>query len=150
MLTIFSPHLAALSDGSSRGFAIAKFDREENAQKAIADLNGKLIDGRKTEVRHDLGLETLKGKQKNIYVSQLPTESTEEEIKEVFGRIGTVESINLQKSSKTGVVWAILQYATAEEAILAVDTLHHTKFGHDSGTEIIVRLDRKVSKPLKK
>jgi len=108
-------------------------------------LNNTLVRGRKIEVRHDRGVETLSGKQTRIYVSQLPTECDEAGIREVFGRVGTIELLKLCNSTKSGTVWAILQYASAEEATAAVDTFHHAKFG-PLETEIIVRLDRKVGK----
>jgi len=135
----FSP----LSDGSSRGFAIVKFDKEQDAQKMIDELDGSMIADRKIEVRRDRGVETLRGKQKRIYVSQLPSECSEAEIREVFEGIGKIESIELCKRGKTNTVWAILCYESTDAAISAVEQLHHTKFGE---SELVVRLDRKVAK----
>jgi RNA recognition motif-containing protein len=102
-----------------------------------------MIAGRKIEVRYDRGIETLKGKQKSVYVSQLPTECTEAEIRELFGSVGAIESVELNKSSKNGAVWSILHYESTDAAISAVEKLHHTMF---DSSELVVRLDRKVAK----
>lgn len=109
----------------------------------IDELDGSMIADRNIEVRRDRGVETLRGKQKNIYISHLPTECSEAEIREVFERIGKIESIDLYKRGKANTVWAILRFESTDAAISAVELLHHTKFGE---SELVVRLDRKVTK----
>ncbi len=135
-------------DGSSRGFAIAKFDLEKDAENAIKALNGATHSGRVLEARFDRGVEAVSGDRKCVYVGNLPLDCTAEELKAFFGTVERVQSVQLQ--SKSGVsAWAIVAYDSMADAIAATKRYSGKEF-RSAGPLLSVRLDRKIGKPVAK
>jgi len=107
----------------SRGFGYVQFDKKENATAAIEKLNnstqfGKeinaIIHSKKNE-REDAGEHFT-----NLYVKNIPTNYSEENVKQLFGEFGEVVSVAL-KGNGTDI--AFVTYKTHEQAAAAIDAL---------------------------
>jgi len=63
---------------------------------------------------------------KKLYVGNLPYETTEEQIKELFGQVGTVESVTIitDKYSGRSKGFGFVEMASEEEAQKAIETLN--------------------------
>lgn len=74
---------------------------------------------------------------KKLYVGNLPYSSTEEELKEMFGRIGSVESVSIitDRFSGKSKGFGFVEMASEEEASKAVSELSGQEIG---GRKIIV------------
>ena len=68
---------------------------------------------------------------KKLYVGSLPYSTTDEELKELFGKVGTVESANVisDKFSGRSKGFGFVEMSTDEEAQKAIDELNGTQVG---------------------
>jgi cold-inducible RNA-binding protein len=63
---------------------------------------------------------------RRLYVGNLPYKTTDEDLNELFGRAGTVESVRVMRDLATGRArgFAFVQMATDAEAQKAVEQFH--------------------------
>ena len=68
---------------------------------------------------------------RKLFVGNLPYDSTEGDLQEVFARAGTVDSVTLMKDNMTGRPrgFGFVEMSTDEEAAKAVEELNETDFG---------------------
>jgi cold-inducible RNA-binding protein len=73
---------------------------------------------------------------RKLYVGNLPYEVGETELQELFGRAGSVESVNVMRDQMTGRArgFAFVEMSTDEEAQNAISTLNGTQVGGRSLT----------------
>lgn len=66
-----------------------------------------------------------------MYVGNLPYETGEQDLQELFGRVGSVESVNVMRDQATGRArgFAFVEMGTEEGAKQAIEQLHDTQFG---------------------
>ncbi|MBU1179686.1 RNA-binding protein [Patescibacteria group bacterium] len=71
---------------------------------------------------------------KKLYVGSLPYSATDEELKELFGKVGTVESANVisDKFSGRSKGFGFVEMSTDEEAQKAIDELNGSQMGERS------------------
>jgi cold-inducible RNA-binding protein len=74
---------------------------------------------------------------RKLYVGNLPYETAEPELRELFGRAGTVESVHVVLDNATGRPrgFAFVEMSTDEEAQSAINELHAQLLG---GRSLIV------------
>src|SRR5262245_40353325 len=68
---------------------------------------------------------------KKLYVGNLPFQTGENELHELFGRIGTVETVNVVRDNATGRPrgFAFVEMSTDAEAQKAIAELHNAQVG---------------------
>jgi cold-inducible RNA-binding protein len=68
---------------------------------------------------------------RKLYVGNLPYEVGEAELQELFGRAGSVESVNVMRDQATGRArgFAFVEMRTDEEAQHAITSLNGTQVG---------------------
>jgi cold-inducible RNA-binding protein len=73
---------------------------------------------------------------RKLYVGNLPYEVGETELQELFGRAGSVESVNVMRDQATGRArgFAFVEMRTDEEAQNAITSLNGTQVGGRSLT----------------
>ena len=73
---------------------------------------------------------------RKLYVGNLPYEVGETELQELFGRTGSVESVNVMRDQATGRArgFAFVEMSTDEEAQQAITALNGTQVGGRSLT----------------
>ena len=86
--------------GKSKGFAFVCFERQEDAEKAVAE-NGNVIEGKaiyvaKAEKKEDR-IRSLKKSiaRTNVYIRNFDLEVTEDQLKEFFGQYGKVKNVRI-------------------------------------------------------
>lgn len=69
--------------------------------------------------------------EKKLYVGNLSYETTEEELKELFSKYGTVESASIITDKRSGYSkgFGFVEMSTPEEAKKAMDALNGTEIG---------------------
>ncbi|CDW54937.1 polyadenylate binding protein 1 [Trichuris trichiura] len=101
---ILSCKIAVDESNKSKGYGFVHFETEESAQKAIDRVNGMLMNNKQVYVgkfipraqrMRDLGESALRFK--NVYVKNFEEELTEEKLKELFSKFGTIESCIVMK-----------------------------------------------------
>jgi RNA recognition motif-containing protein len=73
---------------------------------------------------------------RKLYVGNLPYEVSETELQDLFGRAGSVESVNVMRDQATGRArgFAFVEMSTDAEAQTAITTLNGTQVGGRSLT----------------
>ena len=68
---------------------------------------------------------------RKLYVGNLPFNTGEEDLQNLFVGAGQVESVNIVRDPATGRArgFAFVEMASDEDARKAIDTLHNTEFG---------------------
>jgi RNA recognition motif-containing protein len=68
---------------------------------------------------------------RKLYVGNLPYQTAEQDLQELFGSAGTVESVNVMRDMATGRArgFGFVEMATEEEAQRAIEQLHDHNFG---------------------
>ncbi|KAG4103593.1 hypothetical protein H8356DRAFT_1643200 [Neocallimastix lanati (nom. inval.)] len=123
--------------GRSKGYGIVQMKSVEDAIRAIEDLDGFEIEGRKLEVREDRN-SSKEGCQ--LHVGNLLFEERWQSLKEHFSKAGNVvhADIVLDNSGRSKGFGTVLM-STPEEATKAIEMFNNTDF---NGRVIQVKLDK--------
>lgn len=137
-------------DGRSKGCGIVEFEKAEDAQRAIAELNDTELDGRKLFIKLDEQQPTQETKPKvpstpatagkRVFVGNLSFETTADELKQEFASIGSVVSAEIAMSGQRSRGWGLVEFATEEAAQRAIAQCNGKVF---NGRPMNVRLDQK-------
>ena len=124
----------------SMGFGFIEFRSKQEAEAALATLNGYTLDGYKLDVRMsqkslDRGAErrradqeaAIAAQQKKIIVKNLPFQVTKKDIRELFGAYGQLRTVRVpQKMDHTARGFAFCEFTTPREAANAMNALKNT------------------------
>ncbi|XP_008476204.1 sex-lethal homolog isoform X4 [Diaphorina citri] len=113
--------------GYSYGFGFVNYSKEEDAAKAIQQLNGLQVQNKKLKVSYarpsgdDI-------KETNLYVTNLPRTITEDQLEHMFSPYGRIVQKNILKDKITGMPRgvAFVRYDKKDEAQNAIDGLNGT------------------------
>lgn len=90
---ITSSKLEVDLEGNSKGYGYVSYANEEQAEKAISNLNEKEIKGKKIIVSL-----LIPSKNKGtIYVKNFPRDFSEDDLKKFFGKFGEIASVSITK-----------------------------------------------------
>lgn len=66
-----------------------------------------------------------------LYVGNMPFDTTEQDLQELFSSAGTVERVNVMRDMATGRArgFAFVEMATSDDAQQAIDSLHNYSLG---------------------
>ena len=87
------------STGQSKGYGFVQYESEESAQDAINQLNGMLADGRKIFVGLHMRRQNREVKFTNVYIKNLPTEFTDDDLRQEFAPFGEITSAVVMRHS---------------------------------------------------
>eukprot|EP00929_Paragymnodinium_shiwhaense_P091888 TRINITY_DN5176_c0_g4_i1.p1 TRINITY_DN5176_c0_g4~~TRINITY_DN5176_c0_g4_i1.p1 ORF type:complete len:1210 (+),score=428.62 TRINITY_DN5176_c0_g4_i1:57-3632(+) len=108
----------------SKGFAYVDFETSEHVENAVKKLNGHLINKRPMKVARSLPTKPL-FEEKTLFVTQIPAEGTEENVKTAFSPFGEVKEVRMpagdKKSKHKG--YAYVEYVDAGSVQKALDAL---------------------------
>jgi cold-inducible RNA-binding protein len=73
---------------------------------------------------------------RKLYVGNLPYQTTEQDLEELFSQVGQVDSVRVMRDQATGRArgFAFVEMATEADAEKAVNTLHAQSYGGRSLT----------------
>ena len=68
---------------------------------------------------------------RKLYVANLPSTATDDDLQALFGEVGAVESVNVMRDRETGRArgFAFVEMANEADAQNAIDKLHDRPFG---------------------
>ncbi|KAF8651458.1 hypothetical protein AX16_004757 [Volvariella volvacea WC 439] len=134
--TVLSCKVATDEQGRSKGYGFVHYETAEAATRAIAAVNGMLLNDKKVYVGHHISrkerqskLDEMKAQFTNLYVKNVDTEVTQEEFEKLFEPYGNVTSavVSVDEAGKSKG-FGFVNFQTHEEAQLAVDALHDFEF----------------------
>lgn len=145
--------------GRSRGFGYVEFVNPEDAAKALQEMSGQQIDGRRlnvdTAAKRSEGAENSNKRQKTfgdsqsepsetLFVANIAFDADEDMIGQAFGEHGTVTAVRLPKDIETDRPkgYGYVQFASVSEATAALEAMKGAAIGGRP-----VRLDFASSKP---
>mmetsp|Transcript_15615 Transcript_15615/g.26924 ORF Transcript_15615/g.26924 Transcript_15615/m.26924 type:complete len:467 (-) Transcript_15615:632-2032(-) len=129
-------------DGKSRGFAFLKFPNYEKADKARKKLANAFIKGRMLNIswaeNQELDPEIM-SRVRSVYLSNLPTTTTEEELRTAFGEFGKITKCIVIKNPVTGQAkgFAFIDFEERESVDKAIESFNLKDF---KGQKISVEL----------
>jgi multiple RNA-binding domain-containing protein 1 len=141
----------------SMGFGFLEFRTNENAQAALAAMDGYLLDGHRLlikashksldaaeERRKQDKAKKLAGLRTKIIIKNLPFEVSKKDVRSLFGPFGQLRSVRVpRKFDNTARGFAFADFVTAREAESAMESLKDT---HLLGRKLV--LDFAASDPL--
>ncbi|CAL5378917.1 unnamed protein product [Camellia sinensis] len=146
---ILSCKIAKDDSGQSKGYGFVLYDSEEGGRSAIEKLNGIVLNGKPVYVEpfchkneREMLLEKAKGT--NLYVRNLSTSITEEDLKKIFGEFGTISSAAVMKDADgNSKCFGFVNFESADDAARAVESLNGQNI--DNNNEWYVAIAQKKS-----
>ena len=132
-------------NGRSKGYGLIQFVHATDAQEAMKKMDGKDYKGRPLQVKPDKksGATEEKGTTTQLFVGNLPYETTWKQLKEMFQKkCKGVEKADIMEGPngrKKG--FGMVKFATEKDAEAAISKMRGFKF---EGREIEVRFNKKV------
>ncbi|KAG0027636.1 Protein phosphatase PP2A regulatory subunit B [Podila clonocystis] len=126
----------ATEDGVSKGYGFVHYETHEAAENAIKHVNGMLLNDKKVYVGHHIArkerqskVEEMKSKFTNVYVKNLDTEATQDEVEALFTKFGPITScvVSTDESGRSKG-FGFINFENHEDAKRAVDELHESDF----------------------
>ncbi|KAM0943181.1 hypothetical protein DsansV1_C13g0119541 [Dioscorea sansibarensis] len=131
---ILSCKVATDPSGQSKGYGFVQFDQEEAAQNAIEKLNGMLLNDKQVFVgpflrKQERENAAEKAKFTNVFVKNLSESTTDDDIKEAFGKFGNITSAVVMRDSEgKSKCFGFINFELPEDAARAVQELNGKKF----------------------
>lgn len=138
------------NDGTSRGYGFVHFENEEDAKRAINELDGFELKGKNivvTEHKRRSEREPADIQFNNIYVKNIPASFKQEEINELFQKYGSVNSMKFPRANDSdpnsdAKGFGFVCYAEPENAKQAIEELN--------GKEVVPGFKLELSRHLSK
>ncbi len=134
---ILSCKVAQDETGNSKGYGFVHYETAEAATNAIRQVNGMLLNDKKVFVGHHIPkkdrqskFEEMKANFTNVYVKNIESEATDEELRDLFAKYGEISSATIARDPETGKsrAFGFVNFAHHEHAAAAVDALNDTDF----------------------
>eukprot|EP01060_Flectonema_neradi_P008127 TRINITY_DN157_c1_g2_i1.p1 TRINITY_DN157_c1_g2~~TRINITY_DN157_c1_g2_i1.p1 ORF type:complete len:582 (+),score=139.81 TRINITY_DN157_c1_g2_i1:44-1789(+) len=128
---ILSCKVVADEDGKSMGYGFVHYADEKDADKAVSEVNGMLMNGKQVYVgrfeRKERKLQSLQENFTNLYVKHFDPTVPEDDLKKFFENFGEIESFNCQinqGAENSGVIY--VNYKNHEDAAKAIQEANDT------------------------
>ncbi len=135
--------------GRSKGYAFIEMASPEDAQNAIDQLHGAMVDNRELAVMEQDESRTEGGAQANpkLFIRNVGGTVTEDELYHVFKEAGEVISVKVPIDQMSGLArgFAFVEMGSTEQAQVAVDTING-KAIHDQALEVKFQDPNRVQK----
>jgi len=131
---ILSCKVAFDENGHSKGFGFVHFESQESANRAITEVNDKMIYHRIVYVgkfeskkeRH----QQIESSWTNVYIKDISPEISDSEIRDIFGHYGNITSaVIMRKEDGSSKGFGFVNFEKHEDAVRSVDTLHQKPLG---------------------
>lgn len=104
---------------SSSNYARVFYETEEQAVKAAASLNGRIVEGKRIHALH-LGSALIPNYKTSVYVTSLEKSATEENVYDHFKQFGEIDFVNRRNCNDAAII--CFKSADAVEKALACTT----------------------------
>jgi len=128
---ILSCKVVTDENGVSRGYGFVHYERQEEAEQAIAQVNGKDIEGKEVFVGHFIPKKDkirsgeYTEKFTNVYVKNLDTKKVDEnELKTLFSKYGTITGAVIMRDNGESRGFGFVNFSHPDEAKAAVAELN--------------------------
>ncbi|XP_058074861.1 polyadenylate-binding protein 2-like isoform X2 [Magnolia sinica] len=128
---VLSIKVATDNSGQSKGYGFVQFSMEEDAQNAIKQLNGMLINNKQVYVgpfvrREERNQTDGTPKFTNVYVQNLSETTTDEDLRKVFSIYGLITSAAIMRDSNgKNRGFGFVNFQNPDDAAAAVESTSH-------------------------
>ncbi|CAA2964394.1 polyadenylate-binding 8-like [Olea europaea subsp. europaea] len=149
---VLSCKVATDASGQSKGYGFVQFTSEEAAQNAIENLNGMLLNGKQVYVgpfvrKQEREMSVDKTKFTNVFVKNMSEETTEEDLRKIFGEYGLLTSVVVMRNEDgKSKCFGFVNFENAEDAARSVELLNGKKF--DNKDWFVGRAQKKSEREL--
>jgi polyadenylate-binding protein len=151
----------AEENGSSKGFGFINYEKPEDAQKSVEEMNGKDFHGKtlyvgraqkKTERQQELKQKFEQLRQEraakyqgvNLYIKNLDDDIDDEKIRAEFSQFGNITSVKVMRDEKTNSKgFGFVCFTTPEEAAKAVAEMNTKTVGSSQKPLYVALAQRK-------
>ncbi|AQL04381.1 Polyadenylate-binding protein 5 [Zea mays] len=127
---ILSCKVATDSAGQSKGYGFVQYETEESAEAAINGLNGMLANNRKMFVGLHMRRRDREVKFTNVYIKNLPTEFSEDDLRQEFAPFGEITSaVVMRDADGASKCFGFVNFKKPEFAIEAVEKANGKAIG---------------------
>lgn len=127
---ILSCKVATDSAGQSKGYGFVQYETEESAEAAINGLNGMLANNRKMFVGLHMRRRDREVKFTNVYIKNLPTEFSEDDLRQEFAPFGEITSaVVMRDADGVSKCFGFVNFKKPEFAIEAVEKANGKAIG---------------------
>jgi polyadenylate-binding protein len=127
---ILSCKVATDSGGQSKGYGFVQYETEESAEAAINGLNGMLANNRKMFVGLHMRRRDREVKFTNVYIKNLPTEFSEDDLRQEFAPFGEITSaVVMRDADGASKCFGFVNFKKPEFAIEAVEKANGKAIG---------------------
>lgn len=110
-------------------FAYVKFKTKEDAETALKLLHSKTLQDHIIKAEPYSSKKDKKKLNSNLFVKNIPKDTTPKEIYDLFVNYGTIDSIKLKTNKKGECIgYGYINFSTEESAKMAIEKLNQTKF----------------------
>lgn len=145
---IISCKVATYPSGQSKGYGYVHFENASNAEQAIKIVNGKKMGENVVFVSHFIPrserLKRLEQTWTNVYVKNLDLNSTEQDLRNLFGKFGEITSCVVMKRENIGAKFGFVNFKNHSEAEEAVRLMNGSALGDK--TLICCRAQKKAER----
>ncbi|KFK40021.1 hypothetical protein AALP_AA3G319900 [Arabis alpina] len=131
---IISCKVAVDGSGQSKGYGFVQYETEESAQRAMAQLNGMLLNDKQVYVgpflrRQERDSTANTTKFTNVYVKNLAESTTDDDLKKAFGEFGSITSAVVMRDGEgKSKGFGFVNFDNADDAAKAVESLNGKTF----------------------
>ncbi|XP_039450499.1 uncharacterized protein LOC120429495 [Culex pipiens pallens] len=122
---------------SSSNYARVFYETEEQAIKAAASLNGRIVEGKRIHALH-LGSALIPNYKTSVYVTSLEKTVSEENVYDHFKQFGEIEFVNRRNCNDAAIV-CFKSADSVEKAIACTKLPAPTEADKDATTDITVK-----------
>lgn len=137
-------------EGKSKGYGFVQFETQEMADKAIQEVNGKVLAGRKVFVGRFMARNQYEQMERhkqftNVFVKNLALDTNKERLSELFAKFGEISSCVVMEDEPAGASkgFGFVNFKEPEHAAAAVDEMHGKPLGEDGKDLFVGRAQRK-------
>jgi len=133
---ILSCKVAFNEGGHSKGFGFVHFESQDSANRAINEVNDKMINNRIVYVgkfeskkeRH----QQIESSWTNVYIKDISPEISDREIRDLFALYGPITSaVIMRKEDGTSKGFGFVNFENHEDAVRSVEALHQKPLGKE-------------------
>ncbi|KAH7688593.1 hypothetical protein IHE45_03G041600 [Dioscorea alata] len=149
---VLSCKIATDTNGQSKGYGFVQFDQEEAALTAIEKLNGMLLNDKQVFVGPFLRKQERenaadRAKFTNVFVKNLSESTTDDELKEIFGKFGNITSaVVMREADGKSKCFGFVNFEQPEDAFQAVQDLNGKK--HDDKEWYVGKAQKKYEREI--
>lgn len=145
---VLSCKIVADEEGKSKGYGFVQFETQDMADKAIQEVNGKSLAGRKVFVARFMPRNQYEQMERhkqftNVFVKNLAQDMSKERLQELFSKFGEISSCVVMEEEGASKGFGFVNFKDPENAAKAVDEMNGKPLGDDGKELFVGRAQRK-------